>query len=135
MHLNDVLATIGLEQLKYVDLLVNKQRRGAEYYYKNLQNMKEIRVLKEPDGCKSSYWLFTVLVERREKFINTLNAYGIECSPVHQRNDKLSIFGKLDKSLKNTDIFNKKAVCLPNGYWVSQKDRRFIVDTIKRNFA
>jgi len=29
MHLNDVLATIGIEQLKWLDRLVSKQRKGA----------------------------------------------------------------------------------------------------------
>jgi dTDP-4-amino-4,6-dideoxygalactose transaminase len=134
MHLNDVLATIGIEQLKWLDRLVSKQRKGAEYYNNNLKGMKEISLLQEPSNCKGSFWLYPILVKHRDKFIKILKQYGVECSPVHQRNDKLSIFGTIDRSLKNVEIFDKKAVCLPNGYWVTDEDREFIIHIIKKYF-
>lgn len=135
MHMNDVLATIGIEQFKWLDILVKKQRKGALYYNKMLKNCKKIKILKETIGAKSTYWLYIILVEKRQKFIDVMEKYGIEVSPVHQRNDKLSIFKGIDYSLKNVEVFNKKAVCLPNGYWVNNKDRKFIANIIKKYFG
>ena len=66
--------------------------------------------------------------------MNILKKRGIDVSPIHQRNDKLSIFGKLDKRLKNLKYFDEHSVCMPNGYWVSKRDREYIVKVIKENF-
>jgi len=134
MHMNDVLATIGIEQLNHIDKIINKQRANAKYYNEKLKNMKEIITMEDFKHYFNTYWLYILLVRDRKKFMNILKKRGIDVSPIHQRNDKLSIFGKLDKRLKNLKYFDEHSVCMPNGYWVSKRDREYIVKVIKENF-
>ena len=53
-QLNDVLSTIGIEQLKYLNKLITIQRSNAKYYSKTFKNLKNIKILKESKNVKSS---------------------------------------------------------------------------------
>jgi perosamine synthetase len=130
-HMNDICATIGIEQLKYIDDTVSKHADNQEYYDTELQGIKGVRVIAKPKVSKSSSWLYTMHIEKRDLFISWMSEQNIMTSRVHERNDKHSAFSESLCDLPNVDLFSKTQVSIPVGWWISSGDREYIVSKVK----
>lgn len=129
-HMNDVAASIGLENLKVVDEFIDKQRNNSEFMANSITNEK-IHMLEYDKFNESSCWLFTLFVDDRENFQSYMHSKGIETNPVHVRNDKLSVFKQFGSgTLKNLDHIDKHRICVPVGWWLSFDELQYIVETI-----
>lgn len=131
-HMNDVAATIGLENFKHIEDILRQHRENAEYYKRELAGLSKITLLSEKKEYQSSYWLFTMLVDNPEKFSDFMKERNVMASQVHRRNDNHPITKPFLKPLPGVDEFTKHMVCIPVGWWVSEKDREYIVKTIKK---
>lgn len=131
-HMNDINATIGLYNLPHMDKLLLKGRENAKYYNEELNKVNNVKCLDiDEKKINSVYWIYTLLVEDRDEFIKYMKEKGVMCSQVHKRNDVHSCFKQFKKELKNLDEIEQKIVCIPVGWWVTEKDREYIVDCIK----
>lgn len=130
-HMNDVNATIGIENFKYVEEILNRHRENAEHYKREFQNHPKITLLREDPGYLSSYWLFTMLVDNPEKFMEHMKARNIMASQVHRRNDNHPVTKEFVRPLLNVDKFSKYMVCIPVGWWVGEEERKRITDGVK----
>lgn len=129
-HMNDVAASIGLGNLPHVKENVDKQKKNAQYLRANLQNFVKIPTESE---YGHSYWLFTILVENRPKFIEGMLAAGVEVNQVHQRNDKLSCFKEFSSMLPYMDSIENKYVCIPVHWGFTEDNLKYIVEKVKEN--
>lgn len=132
-HMNNVNATIGLVQLDEIESNVFKYISNGKFLDKNLVN-KDLTLIKYYDNTEPSYWLYTLLVKRREDFIKHLHSNGVTASPLHLRNDKHSIFKSLKGSLPNLDIFYESFVHIPCGWWVDDNDLKKITSIINKGW-
>ena len=107
---------------------VETQKENAKFY---TEQIPDLSLEFTPE---SSCWLFPLMVDEKENFIRHLNHYGIEASPAHFRNDKNSCVKEYQTDLPGMDIVEQKMVCIPNGWWINQEDREFIVDIIKKGW-
>jgi len=133
-HMNDVNATIGLEQLNHVREILIKHLSNAEYYDGEFRarNLKRCKPLEYENDRLSSYWLYTILVDDREAFREFMASKGIAVSAVHSRNDTHSCFTKFKTDeLPGVDEFSKHQVSIPVGWWVTEEDREQIMSTIE----
>ncbi|NOH55542.1 DegT/DnrJ/EryC1/StrS family aminotransferase [Vibrio coralliilyticus] len=130
-HMNDICATIGIEQLKYIDDIVSKHIDNQKYYDEALQGITGVTVIDKPSISKSSSWLYTLHVEKRDLFSSWMDSQKIMTSRVHERNDKHTAFRNSICSLPGLDIFNKTQVSIPVGWWINKDDREYIVEKIK----
>lgn len=131
-HMNDVAATIGIEQLKYVDAKLEKTKENIEYYRKKLLGIPGISLLQNAQDRQGSGWLFTILVENQTDFMRKMEERNIQVSRVHERNDKhtcMSEFKNTDLPVLNSII--KQMVAIPAGWWVSEFERNYILWCIK----
>jgi perosamine synthetase len=129
-HMNNVNACIGLLQLEKVDPLIDKHVENAIFYNQEINNSK-IRKLVLKENRTSSYWIYSLLVEDKYKFKNYMEENGILVDIAHANNLKYSVFNKFRNSeLKNLDFFDSRLMNIPCGWWVSEKDREFIVDIV-----
>lgn len=128
-HMNDINATIGLSNLPYVDEIINKNKKNCEYLYENLKHNKDIELL-ENNITNSSCWLFTMKVKRKNEFIEKMKEYKIITSQVHNRNDIHSCVSEFKTNLSNLDEFEKEMICIPSGWWLTEKDLDFIIEKI-----
>jgi len=126
-HMNDIAATIGIENLKYTNSLVQKSIFNSKKYSDNINN-KKVNVI--PFDNRSSYWIYTTLVDDKESFIKYMTENNIEVSPVHNRNDNYTIFKKFKTELPNLDTFFSKQIAIPNGWWLTEKEIDYIIKTI-----
>lgn len=126
-HMNDINATIGLYNLPHIPSLIEKDRNNGRYFDLNIKNPKINTIQPYNKDRKSAYWLYTVCVEDKARFIEYMKDHNIMVSQVHQRNDVHSCFKKFRADLPNLDYIENHIVCIPVGWWLTQQDREHIV--------
>ena len=131
-HMNDVAATIGMEQLKHVKGVVDRHQANAAYYNERLANLKSMKLLDYKSDRESAYWLYTILVDDRLDFMKEMTDAGIVVSQVHSRNDEHTMMKDFRTALPGVDSFIAKQVSIPVGWWITDEQREFIADTIIR---
>ena len=130
MHMNDIAATLGLLQLDDLPGIVERRRRIAGVYERELTHLA---FQKSSYECRSSYWLFTLFVESRDDFIRAMEAQGIECSPVHPRNDGYTAFAEATfatDDLEGVDYVASRMACIPVGQWLSDEEVNSVVAAV-----
>lgn len=130
-HMNDVAATIGIEQMKFIEKILKKHRGNAQYYNENLKNVSGVQLLEPTPDSISSNWIYTMKVKNRDAFQEKMAKKGIMTSQVHRRNDTHPVVKKFKKKLPNLDKFEKEMISIPVGWWLSEKEKEYIVKTIK----
>lgn len=129
-HMNDINATIGLNNMPHVPALIEKARETARYYDAHIVNPKIRIVHPYSESRHSAYWLYTIFVDEKQRFIDSMKEQNIMVSQVHQRNDIHSCFKEFATSLPNLDYVEKHIVCVPVGWWISEEERTHIVKAI-----
>lgn len=133
-HMNDVCATVGIENLKHADMIIGTHKANGQYYNNALQNTDGVTLLENDIRKESAYWLYTMRVERRDDFMRYMLENGIVTSRVHERNDKHTCTAEFREDLPNVDLVTNDMISIPVGWWVTNENREFIVDTIKRGW-
>ena len=121
-HMNDVAATIGIEQLKYVARNIKDTKLNAQKYNEAFLGLR----LRQGRG--SCYWLYTIRVKNRDKFMEYMKDNGIMTSKVHARNDHHTCFAESRCNLPGVDEFCSEQVSIPVGWWV---DADYIIEKVK----
>lgn len=132
--MNNVNATIGLVQMRYVNEIIGKYIENGEFYDNALRQIDGVALVDYSPHTKASYWLYTMKVERREEFIKMMESEGIMASPLHHRSDTHSIFKESKRELPNMEKWYNSFVHIPCGWWVSTEEREKIVEVIKRGW-
>jgi perosamine synthetase len=130
-HMNDLSAALGLGNLEDFSERLSRRREIAGIFRRELQGVPGLQLLKTEGDRVSSYWLFTMLVEKREDFICKLAEKGIPASVVHLRIDHNSVFGGLRSDLPGQDWFNQRQVSLPMHETLTEQDVYLITRVIQ----
>jgi perosamine synthetase len=93
----NINAALGCAQLEQLPGLLERKRRLAERYTSMLQGVAGIRVQREPQGCRSNYWLNTLVLEQRHRqlrddLLRALNQAGLQCRPVWRPMHQLPMY-------------------------------------------
>lgn len=131
-HMNDISASIGIENLKYFNEKLKKIKRISEIYKSELKNLNGIQLMKYETSRESSYWLFPLLVNGRNNFIKNMRNKNIPVSVVHQGIHKNTIFDSKQKKLKNQDYFDENQIHIPIHDKLSENQIEYIINTIKK---
>ena len=75
-----------------------------------------------------------MLVDDRDKFYKWMDKCGIAVSQVHERNDKHTCVQEFTTALPSLDKTIGKIVSIPVGWWVTEDERQYIVDCIKKGW-
>lgn len=133
-HMNDINATIGIYNLPHIPKLIEMNYKNYNFLYNSLKNIDNIQLFENKNDRKSACWLFTMKVRNKNSFINKMKEKGIMTSQVHNRNDTNSCVSKFKSNLPNITELEKEMICIPNGWWLSQSDLEYIVNTIKEGW-
>jgi perosamine synthetase len=133
-HMNNVIATIGLVQLKGINKIIEAYISNGKYYDEAVKNIPGIELLSYYSGSEPSYWLYTMKVENRDCFIKKLEVAGIMASELHKRSDAHTFLNDFHEELPSMDHFYKRLVHIPCGWWVTAEDREYILKTIKEGW-
>lgn len=130
-NMNDVNAAVGLANLPHIDKNLHKVRMISEYYTQQLSGMHGIKLIEYPVCSKPSFWLYTIRVINKHNFIPFMKDKGIICSQVHNRNDIHSCVASYKTPLPQMDQLERELVCIPNGWWITDEQARYIIDCIR----
>lgn len=130
-HMNDINATIGLNNLPHVNEILSKNRKNNLYLHSQLNNIPDITLMECKDDRETSAWLFTMKVKRKLSFINKMKEHGIGTSQVHNRNDINTCVEHFQCSLPNMDELETELICIPVGWWLTEDDLTYMVTKIK----
>jgi dTDP-4-amino-4,6-dideoxygalactose transaminase len=132
-HMNDVSATVGIENLKHADHIIGTHKSNAEFYDNNLKTTG-LTLLDREEGFESAFWIYSMLVEDRIGFMRKMKEHGITVSQVHERNDKHTCTRDYVSPLPTLDKTISKVVSIPVGWWVTPEERQYIVDCINKGW-
>ena len=133
-HMNDVCATVGIENLKHANEIITKHQDNANYYDEHLKNTPGVTLLKRHKDCESAFWIYSMLVDDRSGFYKYMDKCNIAVSQVHERNDKHTCVKEFQTQLPNLDKTIGKVVNIPVGWWITNKEREYIVNCIKKGW-
>ena len=133
-HMNDISATIGMENLNWVEDIVRKHQENAIYYDRTLWSATGISLLEREEDRESSFWIYSMLVDKKEDFMKWMKECGIVVSQVHERNDIHSCVKEFKTHLPMLDKVIPELISIPVGWWVTNKQREYIVDCIKKGW-
>jgi dTDP-4-amino-4,6-dideoxygalactose transaminase len=133
-NMNDISATIALANMRSAAMGVHVHRNNAKYMYEALKDLDWLFV--PPYYKDTSYWIFPLVVNNgidRDDFERYLNANGIQAAQVHTRNDKYSVTKEFDtRTLPGLDYFSTHQTNVPCGWWLTNDDTDFIIESIRR---
>jgi dTDP-4-amino-4,6-dideoxygalactose transaminase len=132
--MNDVNAAIGMENFKHIDEIIEKHKDNASYYDKNLKGVKGVTLLERNPDMDSAFWIYSLKVERKGDFMKYMKECGIAVSQVHERNDIHTCVKEYRSLLPNLDRVIGEVISIPIGWWVTEEDRKYIVDCIKKGW-
>lgn len=90
-------AALGCAQLEKLPELISAKRALYRSYAESFAGLQEVRLLCEPRGCTSNYWLQTLVLDRsraseRDAVLTATNDAGLMTRPIWVLNHRLPTF-------------------------------------------
>jgi dTDP-4-amino-4,6-dideoxygalactose transaminase len=133
-HMNDVNAAVGIENLKHAKNIISSHKSNAKFYDDSLNDVAGLTTLTRHTGHDSAFWIYSMLVDDRDRFMKWMKECNIIVSQVHERNDKHTCVREHMSALPQLDRTIGKVVSIPVGWWVNDEQREYIVDCIKKGW-
>ena len=111
---NDILASIGIRQLKSLPIRKKNMIKIYNLYFKELLDNKYVKVI--PVNLKKGEIPLYVeaLCKSRGHFITYMRKNNIDCRPFYPNVNRAKYLN-INKQFKNSDIYEKNGVYLPSG--------------------
>lgn len=146
-QMSNILASLGVAQLKVLDNRIEKRRANFDFYYELFRNINklgyEIEFQNEAQQSKSNRWLTCITFKpeknngiRPKHLINALEKANIESRPIYKPmhlqplyKDELYLGGSFSESLFNNGL------CLPSGSSLENEDLERIKNVVCNLFG
>ncbi|MHA1200521.1 MAG: DegT/DnrJ/EryC1/StrS family aminotransferase, partial [Candidatus Heimdallarchaeaceae archaeon] len=118
-RLANILAALGVAQMKKVEKLISMRREKANYYTEKLEDVGFVKPFLPPENYFSVFQIFTVFVEEeyRNKLIDHLKKQNIASKiyfePIHKENYYTQDADYKSVNLPITEQFSRKVLSLP----------------------
>ncbi|MGL5489747.1 DegT/DnrJ/EryC1/StrS family aminotransferase [Aeromonas veronii] len=129
-NMHNVAAVIGSLQLDCIEERLRKHKSNAEFFNRAFENLSHVKPATFESSAKPTYWLYTLLAGDSNAIAVNLSKIGVQASKLHRPNHLHSIFGNTTLNLPNLDIFYKKLVHIPVGWWVTEEQREMIANVV-----
>ena len=138
-RLDEVRASLGINQLKRVKKLNQLRKNICKYYYDNLRDVDGIIVPNISNKNDNVYHLHIIRVNKnygksRDNLFRKLLKLGIRTSLHYKPIHEFTIYKKLAKrkSLTNTINLYKEILSLPLHPYLTRKEQDYVIKCIKR---
>lgn len=133
-HMSDLMASIGICQLKKLNSFSEKRQSIAKYYDKKLGKLKHISFFKK-DYSEVVPHIYPIKLSNkinRKEFQDFMEKKKIGTGIHYKPNHKLSLYKNISKDiLKNTEKIYKNLLSLPLHTELEKNDIDYIVTSIK----
>lgn len=117
-RLPNINAALGCAQMEQLPGFIENKRQLAAQY-KDFFYTIGIPFITELKGCRSNYWLNTIILENaeeRDAFLEYSNTHGVMTRPIWTLMPRLKMFEYCQTDgLENARWLEDRAVCIPSG--------------------
>ena len=138
-RLDEVRASLGINQLKRVKKLNQLRKNVCKYYYDNLRDVNGIIVPNISNKNDNVYHLYIIRINKnygksRDNLFRKLLKLGVRTSLHYKPIHEFTIYKKLAKrkSLTNTINLYKEILSLPLHPYLTRKEQDYVIRCIKR---
>ncbi|MCC6933916.1 MAG: DegT/DnrJ/EryC1/StrS family aminotransferase [Deltaproteobacteria bacterium] len=125
---NALMAAIGLVGLKYLDEDNAYRRQLVETYRRRLAD--NFTFVPVPDNCLSSRHLVCLLVKKRERLIEALQARGVNPGVHYKSCLEFGVFKDFITPCPNAEIMSNEVMTLPLHLQLKEQDINYISDIL-----
>lgn len=135
-RMSNVLAALGVEQIKTLDARVEYKKRIFDTYKSAFSNL-DCKFQNEPDGVVSDRWLSCLLFDPElkvdiEKTVHRMDQMNIEVRPLWKPMHLQPVFKDEKKIGKNiSESIYQSGLCLPSGCSLSEGQQSFVIESLK----
>ncbi len=131
-HMSNIMAAIGVIQLKRFKVLSNRRKVLAKFYFSKLKELKKIQIFVKDfkNIVPHIYPIRVKNLKSRIKLINLLKKKKIEIGYHYFPNHRLNFYKKKNINLKNTNKLFPELLTLPMHPDISKKEAYYIVNTL-----
>lgn len=128
--LNNICSAIGLSQIATVEHRIARSKDIALKYDKAFQDIAGLTVVPHAEKVSPSYWVYLIKLDNRDIILSQLKKAGVSVSKIHHLTSMYTGFGCDSPSLPGAEAFFNKVLGLPCGWWLSDQDVDYVVDTV-----
>lgn len=139
-RMSNVLAALGLSQLKKLDRIIKKKRDLASFYIKSFKGIKEFQLPIEKSYAKNVYWMFHIVLKdrmegRKKEFLFKLREKGVDNREGFVPMNKQKIL--LNKGLTKenecpiANNVSENSFYIPSGPNITKEEINYVVKTVK----
>ncbi len=123
-------AACGLAQLERIEELIEKKRKIFSWYKKRLSNIPGIKLNVEPPHTKNSYWMVTVVFDKKykitkEKLMKELLRFNIQTRPFFYPLSSLPAI-KCEADTPVAFDISSRAINLPSGLNLNEEQVDYV---------
>ena len=117
--MSEVNSYIGLQQMKDIEKLIDKQRVNAGRWTEWIgMNYKNYKLLSQRDEISPNFWVYGLLTPNKKAALNEFRELKYYASGVHLPNTFYSVFGNY-QTLPGVEEFNSNFLAIPCGWWAN----------------
>lgn len=141
-HMTEIVAAIGLAQLKKLPMFLERRRKNAEYLNEKLSVLGKLITPKEPQGRKHAWYLYTTRLRganagKRNKVTEKLRAKNVEAtvyyeSPLHLMPLYKELITMKRGALPETERASRQVFSLPIHPKLTAAELDYIFETVRR---
>jgi dTDP-4-amino-4,6-dideoxygalactose transaminase len=140
-NMTDIVAGIGLVQLRRLNELFEKRMTVVRHYDESFRNSKFLKVLKTRNDVQSSHHLYVILLDLerltidRERFFIEMHDANIGCSvhykPIHMMSYYAKKYGWKPESFPNAYAAYQRMLSLPLSSKMTLADAQDVVEAVQ----
>jgi dTDP-4-amino-4,6-dideoxygalactose transaminase len=143
-NMPDILASLGLMQLRRFDAIQNSRRKVAALYHKYLSEIDELELPLEPEGSTHAWHLYIVKLrdggeKRRNQVIEELRDAGVGTSvhfiPLYLQPYYRKCCPYTRRDLPNSFNHYKRAITLPMFVGLREDEIKFVASAFRKIFS
>ena len=134
-RISDVQCALGISQMKRIHGFVDRRREIADYYNQAFQEVKEITVPYQLEGCHSSWHLYVIRIDssRRKEVFDKLRADGVGVNvhylPVYKHPYYQQI-GYSDVFCKEAETLYEEMISIPMFPKMTEEQQNYVIDRV-----
>lgn len=137
LKLPDILAAIGLEQMKRLERIIRIRAQKARIYEELLGEARHVRTPIQRKGTRHTFQTYTVYFERpriRDRVIRALARRNIESRIASYAIHQQPAFKRLRRAgdLANSRLLYERALALPLHHRVTDEDQQLVCKIVTR---
>ena len=117
-------ASLGISQLEKLPRYIDHKRKLFYRLHKLFKNSNDFIILREPENCRSNFWLQTLVLKKSSKLkkndiLKELHKKKILARPVWRPLHKMKYLKKYPKmNLDNAKSLENRIINLPSSYYI-----------------